>query len=39
VAIAQEEKGKAEKLWRVRERGRVYVGVEHTGDNVNSFAE
>jgi len=39
AAMSQEDKVQAEKLWRERARGRAYLGVESTGDDVESEAE
>jgi len=39
AAMWQEDKKQAEKLCREQVRGRVYLGVENTGDNVEREAE
>jgi len=38
AAILQEDQEQAEKLWREWARGRAYLGVESTGDDVKSKA-
>jgi hypothetical protein len=37
--MLQQDKVQAEKVWRERARGRAYLGVESTGDDVESKAE
>ena len=39
VAIEQVDKEQVEKLWREQARGREYLGVESTGDDVESESE
>jgi hypothetical protein len=38
AAMSQEAMAQAEKLWTEQARGRAYMGVESTGDNIESQA-